>query len=170
MMRKIIFFSGLLVVVMAFSILVLDAGILWGQEDATESPPVDSKGKSGVNLQLLAIDKRAELRDYMMNLSKILGTDCKFCHNIRNFPSDSRKQKTTTREMISMVKDINGKYFKDIEPKTKDSKPKVKDNESKIKDSKQKIACFTCHGGRKHPVNSFAELKKVQKEEALQDK
>jgi Photosynthetic reaction centre cytochrome C subunit len=148
-MRKILFFSGLMIVVMVSSMLVLDAGVLWGQEDATDSPSIDSKGKSGINLQILSIDKRAELRDYMINLTKTLGTDCKFCHNIRDFPSDKRTQKTKTREMLSMIKDINGNYFKE---------------------SKQKITCFTCHAGRKQPVNSFAELKKVQEEEAKQDK
>ncbi len=162
-MRKIILFSSFLVIIMVFSMLALDADILWGQEDVKDAKSIENKGKAGINLQILEIDKRTELQDYMINLTKMLGTDCKFCHNIRDFTSDSRKEKIITREMHVMVQDINDRYFKE-------NKEKVTENNDKGTESKEKITCFTCHRGRKHPINSIADLKKIEIEEAKLNK
>lgn len=139
---KNLFLSSALIVILivAFVSLPNEVG-LWGADGKLET----SKGKAGKNLQILTIDSVVDLQNEMKVITKSLGTDCKFCHELKDFAADVPKlHKDIARQMLTMVNEINEKYFK----------------ETKIK-----ITCFTCHRGHKEPVMTVEEWDKILQEE-----
>jgi photosynthetic reaction center cytochrome c subunit len=92
------------------------------------------KGKGGAkappkNLKVLSPDN---FMDYMRAFVPALGLadkgGCNFCHE-QDRSSDAKMEKVMARMMISMVKDINGKF----------------------PDGKEHVTCFTCHRGDTMP-------------------
>ena len=141
-MRNVLIYSSLVLTLAAALTLFTNAGVLWGQEEETT---VTSKGKAGRNLQVLAIDSIVNLQNEMKVLTKSLGVDCKFCHELKDFTKDLETlHKDKAREMMKMVDEINVKFFKN---------------------SKIKITCFTCHRGHKEPVMTAEEWAKIMEME-----
>ncbi len=143
---KNIFLSSALIAILLIAFVSLPKGIgLWGADEKLET----SKGKAGKNLQIMAIDSVVDLQNEMKTITKSLGVDCKFCHELKDFAQDVPKlHKDKARQMLTMVNEINDKYFKD---------------------SKIKITCFTCHWGHKEPVMTVEEWDKIlQKEKDAQ--
>lgn len=113
------------------------------QKPAKEEPKLfTSKGKSGKNLQIMAIDSITDLQNTMKTITKSLGADCKFCHILTDFSKDEKTlKKDMARKMLTMTDEINGKYFKEMN---------------------LKIACVTCHHGRKEPILSLEDWEKMK--------
>jgi hypothetical protein len=66
-----------------------------------------------------------------------LGVKCDYCHDPKDWSSDSKKQKGIARQMSGMVHDINEKYLKSIEG---------------LKSDKAVVNCTTCHRGQEKPA------------------
>ena len=81
------------------------------------------------NLSMLKHQSVSDLYTTMTYFNRSLGVACSHCHNLSAFYDDSLPNKVRTREMIEMVRDINGKYFKS-----------------------ERVLCFTCHQGGTHPA------------------
>lgn len=84
---------------------------------------INGTKKTGRNLKVLPIDiSDTRLDSFMHVYTKALGEDCKFCHapaaSLRfgetnlDFESDSNPMKNNARDMMKMVIDINGRYFR----------------------------------------------------------
>lgn len=100
-----------------------------------------------VNLQVLPKDTRVrDLVQTMRGFAGALGVRCIYCHvgddpndlASTNFPSDDRIQKRKAREMIRMVREINGKLLAAVPER---SSPPVE------------VTCTTCHRGVTKPVD-----------------
>jgi hypothetical protein len=81
------------------------------------------------NIQVLKGIPARQVLPTMRFFEMSLGVGCDFCHVRGNFASDEKPEKKTARSMILMMNDINAKNF-----------------------SAQEVTCFTCHGGRSHPL------------------
>jgi hypothetical protein len=80
------------------------------------------------NLKLLPADEN--LIPTMRSFTAALGVKCDFCHVQGDFASDEKHHKEIARHMISMAKDINGKF----------------------PDGKTHVTCYTCHRGATEPA------------------
>src|ERR1700686_650195 len=70
-----------------------------------------AKGKKGGPPQnLKVLDPNSDYRATMQTFTAGLGVQCDYCHTPGDMPNDSKQPKVTARMMISMVKDINGKF------------------------------------------------------------
>jgi hypothetical protein len=67
--------------------------------------------------------------------SEAMGTGCNGCHNMKDFASDEKDEKETTREMVPMTQKINKDLIQPI----------------KGLEKSKGVSCMTCHRGRKHP-------------------
>ena len=74
----------------------------------------------------------------MQLMTSSLGVSCGFCHERRNFASESNPHKATARRMLEMTRAINQQFFPDYKPA---------DGESRL----GKVSCFTCHQGNERP-------------------
>jgi hypothetical protein len=139
--------TGIHLGTIAILVLILATGvhILWSQE--TKAPAPEVKSSPGKDLQILSFTSKGELHDYMKTVSKTLGVSCKYCHNLeKGFDSnDPQLHKDRAREMMTMMNEINEKYFKETE---------------------QKMTCFVCHQGRTKPVFTQEEQDKIIKDSA----
>jgi len=88
------------------------------------------------NLKLLPADEN--LIPTMRSFTAALGVKCDFCHVQGDFASDEKHHKEIARHMISMAKDINGKF----------------------PDGKTHVTCYTCHRGATEPATAPAEAPK----------
>jgi hypothetical protein len=88
------------------------------------------------NLKLLPADEN--LIPTMRSFTAALGVKCDFCHVQGDFASDDKHHKEIARHMISMAKDINGKF----------------------PDGKTHVTCYTCHRGATEPATAPAEAPK----------
>jgi hypothetical protein len=75
----------------------------------------------------------AEIKKDMKLISKALGVQCDFCHDLDDFSKDDIDKKNTARTMMKMVGTINGKLKKD--------------------GFKGEVKCMTCHAGAEKPKN-----------------
>ncbi len=84
------------------------------------------------NLKVLpnTLSKKA-LKRLMKRQAKALGMDCSDCHDTDDFAADTEPAKKVARKMMTMVDELNGKFFKD--------------------DDAKKLTCFTCHQGKPKP-------------------
>jgi hypothetical protein len=100
-----------------------------------QAPPGGGKGggKGGApkNLKVLSADQNSPdyYRPKMQAFAAALGVMCDFCHEMDR-SDDAKPTKTTARMMISMVKEINGKF----------------------PDGKEHVSCYTCHRGSNKPA------------------
>jgi hypothetical protein len=106
---------------------MLVVGVALFAQDA----PKGGGGKKGFgppqNLKLLKPDN---LRETMQSFAAALGVQCTHCHVMGNFASDDNPKKDVARMMISMARDINGKF----------------------PDGQQHVRCYTCHRGAVKPL------------------
>ena len=90
----------------------------------------DAGGDKPKNLKIL--DKklsRDDVKKYMKEkVTKAMGVQCDFCHNLDDMSLDTPKKKRA-REMMQMVKDVNKKVFA----------------------GKELVGCVTCHRGKEKP-------------------
>jgi hypothetical protein len=100
-------------------------------------PPQEAPKKGGgggrgpQNLKVLTVD---DLRSgAMMKFTQALGVKCDHCHMGNDRASDENPKKLIARNMIQMVKDINGKF------------PDA---------SKTYVTCYTCHNGHVTPMTA----------------
>ncbi|PWU11876.1 MAG: hypothetical protein C5B51_01900 [Terriglobia bacterium] len=100
---------------------------LFAQEEKKKKGP--SPFENPQNLKILTTKGEA-LQMTMRNFNAALGQQCTYCHVQGNFPSDDNPKKTVARMMISMARDINGKFT----------------------DGQQHVTCFTCHRGAVTPL------------------
>jgi hypothetical protein len=94
-------------------------------------PPQEALKKGGggppKNLKLL---KPEDLRAGMMRqFTQALGVTCDHCHVQGDRASDDNPKKNVARMMITLVRDINGKF----------------------PDAKEHVTCYTCHRGKVTP-------------------
>lgn len=140
-MKKYVAIGGIILAVLMGLFIVVDVPTVGSQEENTAS-----KGAAGKNLQILTFDNKIELNAFMQNLTKELGVDCKYCHDlVKGFDKDIPElHKDEARAMMKMTNEINEKYFKD---------------------SDHQITCFVCHRGRQEPVFSVAQWQEILEKE-----
>jgi hypothetical protein len=98
---------------------------------AQDAPKGGKKGGGPPkNLKILPAD--ANLIPTMRTFAGSLGVQCDFCH-VQDRSSDEKPEKNTARMMITMVKEINGKF----------------------PDGKEHVTCYTCHRGATEPVTEL---------------
>jgi len=95
----------------------------------------EKKGKKGPspfanpkNLKILKADEN--LQPAMRAFAAALGQQCTYCHVMGDFASDDNPKKEVARMMISMARDINGKF----------------------PDGQRHVSCYTCHRGAVKPL------------------
>jgi len=88
------------------------------------------------NLKILPADEN--LIPTMRSFTAALGVKCDFCHVQGDFASDDKHHKEIARHMISMAKEINGKF----------------------PDGKTHVTCYTCHRGATEPATAAPEAAK----------
>ena len=59
-----------------------------------------------------------------------LGVQCTYCHMQGDFASDENPKKEIARHMITMMREINGKF----------------------PDGQEHVTCYTCHRGAEEPL------------------
>jgi hypothetical protein len=94
----------------------------------------EKKGKAAPpkNLKVLNPDNFMDtMRTFVPALGLADKGGCNYCH-AADRSSDEKEQKVMARMMISMVKDINGKF----------------------PDGKEHVTCFTCHRGSTAPATA----------------
>ncbi len=95
------------------------------------SPPAYAGGDMPKNVksQILKGKSKDDVKKYMKEkITKALGVQCDFCHNLDDMAADT-KYKKRAFEMLEMVAGINKKYMA----------------------GKDKVGCMTCHRGKKEP-------------------
>lgn len=122
----------------AFAVLAsigLVVGAMFYKEQTAQALPAR-------NLKFYPKDmKQAALYKEMRRIQNELGVRCAFCHVMtprKQFEKDT-KHKAIALKMLRLTDDINKDLAK-IFPKN----PK-------------KVTCYTCHRGKKHPVNVMPE-------------
>ena len=83
------------------------------------------------NIQVLTDVPAGKIPVVMGVFTGVLGVDCSFCHVDGKWDSDDKHEKVRAREMLKMVKFIDGTYFA----------PPAKDQ----------VSCWTCHQGQPSP-------------------
>jgi tetratricopeptide (TPR) repeat protein len=122
--------------------LILAAGMaVWTGPDAVAQIPDKFK-----NLKVLPKNvSKEELTQTMRGFSFALGVRCGYCHaeekqlseggeHRLDFASDAKHEKGTARQMLRMVRGINGQYLGKLDPK-----PTIS------------VQCVTCHHGIPRP-------------------
>lgn len=102
------------------------------------------------NFKVLPQDiSRDSLHHLMHSFNVALGVKCDFCHakstldtTKLDFSSDAKEEKEIARSMMTMVMDINKKYFSD---------PSFNPNAVPV------VTCVTCHHGSQEPPKEVAE-------------
>jgi hypothetical protein len=87
------------------------------------------------NLQVLPkTTSKEQVKAIMKGVSKELGVECDFCHDVPDMASDKNEHKKIAREMMKMTEELNTKWVKKVAPKAE-------------------VNCFTCHRGKEKPDN-----------------
>lgn len=91
-------------------------------------------GEVRKNIEVLKDFPDSQLIPMMNLMSASLGVKCDFCHVVNaghlEPAADDKPEKKTAREMIAMTLNVNKTTF----------------------NGRNEVSCFTCHGGRTHPV------------------
>ncbi len=96
--------------------------------DGTE--PVDATPPATGSRQVLPADwSEKDVKKYMKQVSKGLGVQCDYCHDMSDFTSDKNPTKLKARHMIDMARMIDNDHF----------------------GGKGRVTCNTCHKGKKQP-------------------
>jgi hypothetical protein len=94
-------------------------------QDKKKGPPPEPK-----NLKVMTGTSGADVIQAMRAFRTALGVECTYCHVQGDFASDDNPKKEVARMMISMTRDINGKFT----------------------DGKRHVGCYTCHRGATEPL------------------
>ncbi len=81
------------------------------------------------NLKVLPAMDGERVRQVMRVWNAALGVECVSCHVQGDFASDDNPKKEVARMMVTMTREVNGKFT----------------------DGKQHVTCFTCHRGSTEP-------------------
>ena len=134
--------------ILVFCITLLSlacAGVVASAENKTlwsapqQAPPAEKTVEQvQKNIQVLKGLPQSQLVPVMNFVSVSLGVKCTFCHVNKDgnwdFASDEKPEKSTAREMIKMVLNINKTNFKGA----------------------TEVSCNTCHRGRTHPASGIS--------------
>jgi len=99
---------------------------------AGESSRINPRKKSAdvfKNLKVLNNTPADLLLPSMQFITSSLGVSCEYCHVENAFDRDDKKPKTTARQMMEMVNELNNKF-----------------------EGKQDITCYSCHRGSPRPL------------------
>ena len=113
--------------------------------DQQKSQPARTDNSQFHNLKVLPVNiSHDELIATMRGFSRSLGVRCDFCHAAGapsadgkeqlDFPSDAKPEKNVARQMIRMVRGINGDFIAKVDPKANNA-----------------VTCGTCHRGKPQP-------------------
>jgi hypothetical protein len=94
-------------------------------QDKKKGPPPEPK-----NLKVMTGMSGADVIQAMRAFRVALGVECTYCHVQGDFASDDNPKKEVGRMMISMTREINGKFT----------------------DGKRHVGCYTCHRGATEPL------------------
>jgi hypothetical protein len=113
------------------------------QEGSTWEPDRPPKKMEEIykNIQVLNGVPANRLRPIMQNFNRSLGVECNHCHVQGQFPSDDKPQKTTARNMLKMVHNINQANF----------------------NGNMEVSCWTCHRGAAKPQTSPDQATQAQR-------
>jgi len=126
------------------------------KSDSDDDKPAEEVYK---NIQSLKGMPAGELGSVMQFIRASLNVNCAFCHvhnetdHTWDWASDSIEAKRVTREMITMVKEINTSHF----------------------NGNNAVTCFTCHNGSEHPMRTpplpqhMAEQEKTEHPEKIME-
>ena len=107
-----------------------------GPPPGAQQPPGPGGGRGGPqqpkNIQVLKDVPLDQLQLTMQYIAASLGVQCNYCHVQGQNDLDDKDTKKRAREMMAMVKDINGKFF----------------------DGTERLSCASCHNGRARPVRT----------------
>jgi hypothetical protein len=92
------------------------------------------------NIQMFKGVPAARVLGAMNAFSNALGVTCRKCHDVQNWASDDKHEKTAARNMMRMTGDINEKYLKGM---------------AGLDDDDAHIGCGTCHRGHAHPESGM---------------
>jgi Photosynthetic reaction centre cytochrome C subunit len=81
------------------------------------------------NIQIMQGVPAPRLRIVMMNLTRWLGVECAYCHDMEAFEKDDKPAKQTARKMFKMVRAIGQDYLP----------------------GGNSVSCWTCHRGHAKP-------------------
>lgn len=99
------------------------------------------------NVQVLPFKSKKKITSFMKNqVAKSLGVKCKFCHNLKDYPSDENPQKVVGREMMRMVSSINEQMVT--------IQKVAKDAGMERWEKAPMIECWACHRGSTKPEYS----------------
>ena len=104
------------------------------QDAPKKGPPIPEPK----NLKLLTGQTGAQVLETMRSFRVALGVQCTYCHvagtgGPPDFASDENPKKETARMMLSMAREINGKF---------------------PQDGKRRVSCYTCHRGAAIPLTA----------------
>jgi len=121
----------LLCVPLAAGLFVLAGG---GSLLAQGGPAADERTAEQVykNIKALKGTPASQLNQSMHLIKGALGVDCLYCHIEREWEKDTKAPKAVATQMISMMMEINKAQF----------------------GGKQVVTCYTCHNGRRVPVDT----------------
>jgi photosynthetic reaction center cytochrome c subunit len=101
----------------------------------TAAPQEKTVEQARKNIKVLIGLPDSQLIPVMNFIAASLGRRCNFCHVNKNaqwdFPADDKPEKTTARDMIKMVLEVNKTTFK----------------------GNLEVSCYTCHRGRNQPLS-----------------
>ncbi len=87
------------------------------------------------NLKVLGATPADSLNQGMHLISGELGVDCEYCHAEKmDWAKDEKKTKDTARDMMTMMMELNQRWFK----------------------GEQAVTCYTCHKGQPIPLSTVA--------------
>ena len=109
-------------------VLLLVPVCLSAQEKAGKANPFAAPK----NLKILTGDTPDQLRTTMRAFTAALGQQCVFCHVQGDFASDDNPKKETARMMLTMAREINGKFPDGA--------------------TVRHVSCYTCHRGATTPA------------------
>ncbi len=87
--------------------------------------------KAFKNIVIFKGKTAGQVLDAMRFMNAALGVTCDYCHSHEDFSKDDKPEKATARGMYYMTEKINNQEF-----------------------SAPEITCYTCHGGRRHPLRT----------------
>src|SRR5208282_2106309 len=111
----------------------LAAALLLTAAHARAQQPVKRADEVYKNLKVLQATPADSLNQGMHLISGELGVDCEYCHAEKmDWVADEKKTKDTARDMMTMMMELNRRFFK----------------------GEQVITCYTCHKGQPIPVST----------------
>ena len=109
------------------AVVLLLVPVCISAQDKPKGPPPPLK-----NIQILTGETREQVIMTMRAFTAALGVQCVFCHVQGDFASDDNPKKGTARMMLTMAREINGKFPDGA--------------------TVRHVSCYTCHRGATTPA------------------